>query len=157
VRLWVACIAINKALNFYVVGKYCRGQPQFLVDETPQELWTGDVPASWLAMDLIHFKVLPRAYTLRHGGNYRADSLRNWDFQGSNDGKNWTTLRRHTGDETINGPFDVKTFSVDDCEKPFRLFRIIQTGHNSSGRNFLVLSGLELYGELWSLGALPDT
>ena len=33
-----------------------------------------------------HFsRVLPDCYTLRHGGNYKADSLRNWDFQGSVD------------------------------------------------------------------------
>lgn len=82
------------------------GQNSFLTDLSPQELWTGDVPASWLSVELDNFRViqlqlpitnkqvLPTTYTLRHGGNYKADSLRNWDFQGSNDGKNWHTLRR---------------------------------------------------------------
>jgi len=37
--------------------------------------------------------VIPNYYTLRHGGNYRADSLRNWDFQGSLDAKTWMNLR----------------------------------------------------------------
>jgi hypothetical protein len=31
-------------------------------------------------------KVIPTHYTLMHGGDYEADILRNWSFQGSNDG-----------------------------------------------------------------------
>jgi hypothetical protein len=40
---------------------------------------------------------------------------------------------------------------MDKPEKParFRHFRILQTGHNSSNHNFLVLSGIEIYGELY--------
>jgi hypothetical protein len=49
---------------------------------SPTELWTKDVPASWFMIDLGPGRsVVPTFYTLRHGGNYRADSLRNWDFQ----------------------------------------------------------------------------
>ena len=133
-----------------------RGNPHNLVDVEPQELWTQDVPASWLSIDLGKFRVLPHAYMLRHGGNYRADSLRNWDFQGSVDGKSWVALKRHSNDSTLSAPFAVKTFSVDNVSTPYQCFRIIQTGHNSSTHNFLVLSGIELYGELWSAEALQN-
>jgi hypothetical protein len=133
-----------------------RGELHQLVDwgwennEPPHQLWTKDVPSSWFAVDLLHFQVLPRAYALRHGGNYKADSLRTWDFQGSNDGRTWTVIRRHTNDESLNGPFATATFEVHTTQR-FRCFRILQTGHNSSNHNFLVLSGLELYGDLWEI------
>ena len=51
------------------------------------ELWTKDVPASWFCIDLGEKrKANPTYYTLVHGGNYEADILRTWYFQGSNDG-----------------------------------------------------------------------
>jgi hypothetical protein len=133
-----------------------RGQLHQLVDwgwgndEPPQELWTMDIPASWVAIELPHFHVFPRAYALRHGGNYKADALRTWDFQGSNDGHTWTVIQRHKDDDTLNGPFATATFVVH-CTQRFRYFRILQTGHNSSYHNFLVLSGLELYGDVWEI------
>jgi hypothetical protein len=131
-----------------------RGHTSSLVDLEPQELWTHDVPASWLSVDLGRYRVLPHAYMLRHGGNYRADSLRNWDFQGSIDGKSWVVLKRHSNDPTLSAPFALKTFFLDkNPAVPFQWFRIIQTGHNSTNHNFLVLSGFELFGELWDQDA----
>lgn len=64
--------------------------------QSPREFWTMDIPSSWFAVDLMRWSVLPIAYTLRHGGNYVAESLRNWDFQGSLNGKEWVILRRYT-------------------------------------------------------------
>lgn len=92
----------------------------------------------------------PTKYTLRHGGNYRADSLRNWDFQGSCNGNDWTLLRRHTNDCSLDAPFATNTWSIE-TDKAYRFFRILQTGHNSANHNFLVVSGIELYGDLYEL------
>lgn len=132
-----------------------RGHPPTLLDREPLELWTQDVPASWLSVDLGRFRVLPHAYMLRHGGNYKADSLRNWDFQGSTDGKVWVVLKRHSHDTSLSSPFATATFVLDKpATVPYQWFRIIQTGHNSSNHNFLVLSGLELFGELWDKDAI---
>src|SRR3989338_8300742 len=88
-------------------------------------------------------------YTLRHGGNYRADSLRTWDLQGSLDGQSWTLLSRHSNDESLNSAFAVHSWPTLPLPTSFRYFRVLQTGHNSSNHNFLVLSGFELYGELF--------
>jgi hypothetical protein len=142
-----------------------RGQPMRMVDwgwgpagapsATELELWTNDVPASWISVELVGYTVLPRVYSLRHGGNYRADALRNWDFQGSNDGKNWTMIKRHHNDDSLNGPFAVMSFPIS-VTRPFRWFRILQTGHNSSNHNFLVLSGIEIFGELWQISDEND-
>lgn len=66
-----------------------------LVGLTPSELWTKDVPSSWFCVDFgPNSRVKPTTYSLRHGGNYKGDSLRTWDFQGSIDGENWVVLKR---------------------------------------------------------------
>lgn len=60
---------------------------------------------------------------------------------------------RHYNDDSLNGPFDVKVFTVQKVDVAYRWFRLIQTGHNSSGRNFLAISGLELFGDVWGPSA----
>lgn len=127
-----------------------RGTIVSILDEAPSELWTQNVPASYVSIDFMRYRVNPTSYALRHGGAHKRDYLRNWDFQGSNDGKMWTTLRRHSNDDGLNGQFGVKVFSLlMPPAVPYQYFRIIQTGHNSSGNNFLVLCGFEVFGELW--------
>jgi len=128
-----------------------RGQPMDLVRKLDTtELWTKDVPASWFCIDLgLNRKACPTYYTLVHGGNYEADILRTWYFQGSNDGENWIALRKHTSDVSLSGKFESFSWPVEGVTNAFRYFRILQTGHNSSNRNFLVLSGIEIYGELY--------
>jgi hypothetical protein len=134
-----------------------RGSVSNLLDENALELWTQNVPASYFCIDFMRYRVTPLAYALRHGHNHKRDYLRNWDFQGSNDGKLWTTLRRHSNDDSLNGPFDVKVFALlTPPAVPYQFFRIIQTGHNSSGNNFLVLSGFEVFGELWDVPSSDD-
>ena len=102
--------------------------------------------------------VAPTHYTLQHGGHYKGDSLRHWDLQGSIDGKKWFLIRRHNNDCSLNSPFALHSWSIelskreeaeDEQNFRFRFFRILQTGHNSSNHNFLMLSGFEIYGDLF--------
>ena len=59
-----------------------KGETKDLLSQTPSELWTDDVPASWFCIDLGDNRtILTTHYTLRHGGNYKGDCLRTWDFQ----------------------------------------------------------------------------
>ena len=59
-----------------------RGDPGVLLGGEVSELWTADVPASWICIDLGERRgVVPTYYTVRHGGNYKGDSLRHWDLQ----------------------------------------------------------------------------
>jgi len=108
-----------------------------------------DVPASWIQVSLGSTRALRATYyALRHGG-IKADYLRSWCLQGSNDGRNWTTLRRHVNDTSLQGAFGTASWPIPDCNQSFRNFRVLQTGHNSSNNNFLCLSGIELYGDLF--------
>jgi hypothetical protein len=67
----------------------------------------------------------------------------------SNVGKTWIVLSRHRDEEVLNTIFASHTWAVPPCTKPYRFFRLLQTGHNSSNHNFLSCSGIELYGELY--------
>ncbi len=128
-----------------------RGLMLDLVAQEPNELWTRPVPASWFCVDFKNRRVRPCHYSLRHGGLHKTDFLRHWDLLGSNDGQTWTLLRRHTADNSLRaGNFAVSTWDVVGCKTSYRMFRVIQTGHNSSRHNFLALSGFEIYGELFA-------
>jgi hypothetical protein len=60
-----------------------KGSRWMLVDKNPQQVWTDDIPLSWFSIDFgPHRLVTLTYYSLRHGGNYKADSLRTWDLQG---------------------------------------------------------------------------
>jgi hypothetical protein len=52
----------------------------------------------------------------------------------------------HRHDTSLHGPFAVAHWELPQQRKGYRFFRVLQTGHNSSSRNFLVLSNIELYG-----------
>ena len=64
---------------------------------------TNDDRRAWFAIDL-GLWVIPRSYTLRHARGYGRSALRNWQFQVSKDGVNWTTLFDHQDDQSLNDP-----------------------------------------------------
>ena len=78
--------------------------------------------------------LVPNYYSLRHGGNSRADALRNWTLQGSNDGKSWVVIKRHVNDVALNGIFATQSWAIPDCTQSFRHFRILQTGKEEKER-----------------------
>eukprot|EP01133_Synstelium_polycarpum_P015822 gene15822-18802_t len=126
-----------------------KGNHFDIVELVPMEFWTKDVPASWVTIDLgSNRSVIPMYYTIRHGLPFKSDSLRTWDFQGSVQGEQWTVLKRHTNDSSLNSKYATHTWQIQGVTTAYRYFRILQTGKNSNNRNFLVLGGIELYGEL---------
>eukprot|EP01122_Echinamoeba_exundans_P003708 TRINITY_DN13784_c0_g1_i1.p1 TRINITY_DN13784_c0_g1~~TRINITY_DN13784_c0_g1_i1.p1 ORF type:complete len:464 (-),score=96.24 TRINITY_DN13784_c0_g1_i1:51-1442(-) len=129
-----------------------KGTPSAVLERDPREVWTQDVPSSWVQIDLGEGRRLKlTAYTIRHGVSSKQDFIRNWSLKASIDGVEFDTLKRHKDDESLNSSnFATATWklSAQECTKAYRVFRIVQTGHNSSKHNFLAVSGLELYGEL---------
>jgi len=106
---------------------------------------------SWFMIDLLHWRVCPTAYTLRHYSSWDTEALRDWKLQGSNDGKKWSKLLSHKKDCSLNKKGESKTWAIPRTKKAFRFFRILQTGKNSNGHWYCALSGFEVYGTLSSL------
>nr|XP_015205637.1 PREDICTED: E3 ubiquitin-protein ligase HECTD1 isoform X8 [Lepisosteus oculatus] len=118
-------------------------------DSSALNCHTNDDKNAWFALDL-GLWVIPSAYTLRHARGYGRSALRNWVFQVSKDGQNWTTLYTHVDDCSLNEPGSTATWPLDpskDEKQGWRHIRIKQMGKNASGQtHYLSLSGLELYG-----------
>ncbi|XP_078031480.1 E3 ubiquitin-protein ligase HECTD1 isoform X6 [Epinephelus lanceolatus] len=118
-------------------------------DSSALNCHTNDDKNAWFAVDL-GLWVIPSAYTLRHARGYGRSALRNWVFQVSKDGQNWTTLYTHVDDCSLNEPGSTATWPLDpskDEKQGWRHIRIKQMGKNASGQtHYLSLSGLELYG-----------
>ncbi len=84
------CPSLCAAQLFIPCFFHFKGALADLLSTRENELWSNDVPASWFCLDFGPSRsVNATSYVLRHGGNYRADSLRNWDLQGSQDERNW--------------------------------------------------------------------
>ncbi|KAM6394267.1 E3 ubiquitin-protein ligase HECTD1 isoform 16-T16 [Pluvialis apricaria] len=118
-------------------------------DSSALNCHTNDDKNAWFAIDL-GLWVVPSAYTLRHARGYGRSALRNWVFQVSKDGQNWTTLYTHVDDCSLNEPGSTATWPLDppkDEKQGWRHVRIKQMGKNASGQtHYLSLSGFELYG-----------
>ena len=113
-----------------------------------------------MAVDLKR-QLIPSHYCLRSGPNSGWHKLRHWRLEGSNDGSSWTTLREHSDDTALGGDsfaipgdrFSVAHWALPDVATAYRHFRIYQTGMNSSGDDYLMCAGIELYGVLLDAGA----
>ncbi|XP_038147790.1 E3 ubiquitin-protein ligase HECTD1 isoform X2 [Cyprinodon tularosa] len=118
-------------------------------DSSALNCHTNDDKNAWFAIDL-GLWVIPSAYTLRHARGYGRSALRNWVFQVSKDGQNWSTLYTHIDDGSLNEPGSTATWPLDlskDEKQGWRHIRIKQMGKNASSQtHYLSLSGLELYG-----------
>ena len=131
------------------------GDPPRFVEHThasPVHNYTKNVAASWMAVDLKAARLVPNHYALRSGMQSGNNQLRHWRLEASNDGRAWTILREHGSDASLgDAPMSVAAWPLDAeavAGRPFRHFRIMQTGPGSSGRSYLMCAGIELYGVL---------
>ena len=129
------------AAHSFVQGKEWDGKPNS----------TNSGPNQWLSVAMRNgdaFEV--NHYCLRHGSSYGWRRLRSWELQGrEGDSAGWVTLRKHTNDEVLaDEGFATAGWAVEGGKGSFSQFRVLQTGPNSSGLNYLCCAGLELYGML---------
>jgi hypothetical protein len=114
----------------------------------------GDEDPRWVAVDLGKGRLLsPTHYCLRQGGgpSSQTQGVRNWELQGSEDGVEWHTLKRHMVDSSLHnsgGLFctsQVKdlaaSWPVTSDGRGFRYFRLYSKMNIACG-------GIELYGVL---------
>lgn len=135
-------------------------------------------PRQFMGVDLgPYFRVYPSCYTLRHGSSQGILALRDWNIEGSQDGKKWFPLRKHRADEELpRTAYSTHTWKIEkSMQRKCRMIRIIQTRpvdmterllsvndggittklpdaggqhHQHPTHHALFLCGLELYGKL---------
>eukprot|EP01083_Nonionella_stella_P065041 170041_1 len=105
-------------------------------------------PNPCFTIDFGDFEINPTAYSVRHG-YHKGYCLRDWNFEGSKDGQEWTLIRKHSNDTSIQDWNEMKTFTIENkTNQYFKIFRIFKTGNCSSGTDHLMMSGFEVYGHL---------
>jgi HECT-domain (ubiquitin-transferase)/Regulator of chromosome condensation (RCC1) repeat/SPRY domain/Kelch motif len=122
--------------------------PYAIVGRETVRCVTKDLPDQWFIVDLMDREVLPTHYMLRHYKSYDTEALRDWRFEGSDDGESWTVLREHSGDSSLNQKGKAHIFELPPQTRAFTMFRVYQTGPNSNSHGYLACSGFELYGKL---------
>jgi hypothetical protein len=111
----------------------------------------GDRPGQWVSADLQRDALEVNHYCLRHGSPYGgACRLQNWELQGrKRDGAVWVTLSKHLDDQALGErAFATAGWAVEGGKGAFSQFRLLMTGPNSGGYNYLLCAGMELYGTL---------
>jgi hypothetical protein len=122
-------------------------RPHQVVDYGWNNYWySNDEANSWLQIDFKNRRVLLTHYSLnsnKAGSNY----IRKWVLEASDDEKTWETLDSRDTDELV-GRSRIKIFPIISSARYFRYVRIRQTGTDSNNHHTLVLTNLELFGNV---------
>jgi len=121
--------------------------PSAIVGRESARCVTQDNENSWFIVDLKGRRIQPTAYTLRHYSSYDVEALRNWRFEGSEDGTTWHVIRVHDNDAALNKAGQSNTWTLT-CSEEYSLFRVFMFGKNSNSNWYLACCGFELYGHM---------
>jgi hypothetical protein len=119
------------------------------VNRLQNNFYTNNSAGSWVQLDFGASRtVRVDSYQLR---NYVTGSamLRNWKLQGSTNGSTWTDLDTRTSDTTLTTGNQWGNWTVTQGNTNYwRYIRLLSTGVDSSGTNYLCLGQIELYGAI---------
>jgi hypothetical protein len=106
-------------------------------------------PNSWICYDFKEMEVTPTHYSILScpSGPNQNDHPKSWCLEVSGDGKSWIEVHRCENNSDLNGLSQIGTYSVNRSVK-CRFVRLRQTGKNHFNRDYLMLSGFEIFGVL---------
>jgi hypothetical protein len=108
---------------------------------------TTNTANSWICYDFNDMRVNLTHYSIRTRCDTNGTHLRCWRLEGSNDGLSWIELDRHENDTRLNSQGAIATLSIPEGNRgQYRMIRIQQTGQNSSGNDYLMLTAIEFFG-----------
>jgi hypothetical protein len=133
-----------------------RNQCHHVVNYSWTDYWYAlGSPNSWIQFDFKDRVVSMTHYSLKSDG-YGGYHLVEWVVQGSMDGDSWTDLdRRKTQD--LNNNFVTKIYSCDTSFSEahfYRYIRLLQTGKDSSGYDYLMLANFECFGSMANISSI---
>jgi hypothetical protein len=115
--------------------------------------YTVDEPNSWICYDFKEISIDLSHYSIRSRFDCDDNHLRSWILEGSNEGSSWVDIDRREHDCSLKGQGTIATFSISEGSRnDFRMFRLRQTGKDSSGCDYLCLSAVEFFGYLKGQG-----
>jgi len=108
-------------------NSFMHGYPGYYAFESSNNYWQTDTNPSYIGYKFTLPKIIKR-YSITIDPSYPNYSPRDWEFQGSNDNSNWTTLdtqSNHSWDTSVNK----KTFTLNNNDS-FLYYRIYITNKN---------------------------
>lgn len=101
--------------------------------------------SAFIQFNFKRFKFSLNSYSLKSNQN-QTNKLINWEIIGSNDLKNWYQIdEEHIG--TWNSNFNIKNYQTKNSQA-YQYIQIRLKGNDSSGENYLDLSGVEFFGSI---------
>jgi hypothetical protein len=108
---------------------------------------TSNTPNSWICYDFKRLRVGVTDYSIRSRCDANANHLRCWRLDGSIDGLSWNEIDHQENNTSLNSQGAIVTLSIPEGHRgQYRMIRIQQTGKNSSGNDYLILSAIEFFG-----------
>eukprot|EP01083_Nonionella_stella_P110673 324051_1 len=133
-----------------VSSEMYKGESYSFIGRGNVQAYTTNNKGSFFYVDLKKNKIQPAAYTLKNG-HYGDYHLKAWNLEASNDGETWTCLKKHESDKSLKGEYKSQTWTLNNINQFYSLFRIVMTGTNGKNNWQLMCSGMELYGDLLSV------
>jgi hypothetical protein len=106
-------------------------------------------PDQWLCYGFKALRVRLTGYAIRSrfDGWANSNNLKSWVVEVSSDGSEWKEADRQADNADLNGTNLVKAFPLS-AEVEARYVRLRQVGPAHSGKDFLAISGFELFGKV---------
>lgn len=119
--------------------------PQTVIDsESLSTIWfSNDVSGSWWKMDCGASKTICPTYVAIQNRSASGNAPANFNIEGSVNGSDWDTLYTHSGGALATSAWGGGAVSTTER---YRYFRVINTGADGSGSDYLVIANFEVWG-----------
>eukprot|EP01083_Nonionella_stella_P232005 818828_1 len=145
----------NPSKNGLIAVRYAHGTPhnvEYVVGRGNAHNYVSNdhkITKQYFTVDFgVKLKLKPNYYSLKHGDGDNSYCIRNWRFEGSNDGVEWTVLKNHENDCSLNVAYGTCSWPIFGCTEYYKMFRIYHCGKNKSSTEALRCCGFEVYGHL---------
>ncbi|OHT05205.1 F5/8 type C domain containing protein [Tritrichomonas foetus] len=135
-------------INILPSDKICNNASNVIIPNWKQHWFSFFGPNPFIIFDFQKLKISLSSYSLKtYSGNENYGHLQSWSVQGSNDGDNYSLINEQKENHDLNSCSAFKTYSFEKTE-PFRYIKILMTGNNHAGSDFMVLRNVEFFGTL---------
>lgn len=125
--------------------------PNDLIDENGRSFITKNLPNQYIVIKFKNYRIKPTSYTIKSNEKPADDCHpRNWVLECSINGKSWEVVDVRQKNSDLNGFYFVHNFPISyENNKPFKYFKIRQTGPNWSNNDHLSINRIEIFGEIY--------
>lgn len=127
----------------------CNNCQNIIVPNWKQHWFSFFGPNPFVKFDFEKSRIILTAYSLKtYSGQDGYGHLQSWVVQGSNDDENYENLDEQINNNDLNSNCAFHTYMVEGKNQPYRFIKIMMTGKNHAGTDFMVIRNIEFFGTL---------